>query len=181
MPRQKLIFPVREPSGKASRAAASDMKACSPGEVKRLRDAALAGMAAQEWGTELGRLFLAGKIGAPLFEAGKRFTVLLADYRVATGAPSPSAKAASYFRGGQSHPVDPDSEDGKKEAARHVKTVASMSEVHAVLIGAGKLPEHAVMSVCGYDEAPVGETGLIALNDGLLWIAKYWGLIVERK
>src|SRR5262249_5216639 len=87
MPRQKRVElgVARDPNGRRARARNAGDPA--PAQVKRLRDAALAGLQSQEWGSELGRLFLAGKIGPELYAAGRRWGECVARYRAALGAP----------------------------------------------------------------------------------------------
>lgn len=74
---------IREPNGRlkretrqAAKATAKDMGGVSPGQIKRLRDMALAGVRDSIWGTVLGQLFLTNAITASQFEAGKRWANL---------------------------------------------------------------------------------------------------------
>ncbi len=59
-----MLSVAREPNGRRSRVLTRSAPQFAPTEVKRLRDAALAGMQNPEWGSELGRLLLAGKLEA---------------------------------------------------------------------------------------------------------------------
>lgn len=169
-------FVVRELNGRASRSDPYAVKACSPAEVRRLRDAALAGMADERWGTELGRLFLSGKISAPLFEAGKRWRDAAQEYHEAILAPAQNPKAHSFERRGHSHPLDPGTAAGMVEAADHRVTVDEFLKWHAELSDAGSAVERETRAVCERDEAPVGESGLNALDIGLRRLSGLMGL-----
>ena len=75
MSRRKSLA-LREPNGRPQR----PPELPPPSEVRRLRDAALSGMRDSTWGTELGRLYLVGKITATMFAAGKRWGELAVMY-----------------------------------------------------------------------------------------------------
>lgn len=102
MSRRKAIA-KREPNGRIQR----DPPLPPPSEVRRLRDAALSGMRDPTWGTELGRLYLVGKITATMFAAGKRWGELASQYSQALCSPAPDPKAICLERMGGS-PIDPD-------------------------------------------------------------------------
>lgn len=179
--KHKLV-PVREPNGRLSRASEDAVGAISPVAVKRLRDAALRGMADAEWGTEAGRLYLDGKINGPSFEAAKRWNRLVAAYHRAIGATQPYPKAMSFKRSEPSHEPSEESDAGKKQIKRDKQIIDDMREAHAVLLlGAGKIAEHAVRAVCEENETTVGTTGLDGLQRGLGWLAQHWGLTESRK
>lgn len=175
------LTPVREPSGRLSRASAAAVDAVSPAEAKRLMVAALAGVQAQEWGTEIGRLFLAAKVDQYEFEAGKRWGRLVVAYHQSIGARPPYPKAMIFNRVDPSPEPDPDSEAGKRRTKDAKNIIADMREAHGVLIGAGKLAEHAVRSVCESNESPVGVVGLENLQKGLNWLASHWGLVPQTR
>ena len=61
----------------------------SPIAIKRLTDAAVAGLRDASWGTMLGRIYLAGKISAGEYSAGRRWAALVAEYAVACQGPRP--------------------------------------------------------------------------------------------
>lgn len=176
--KSKLVV-VREPNGRMSRSVAKELDAISPTEVRRLVDAALCGLRDQQWGTELGRLFLLKKIDVTQYEAGKRWARLVACFHKATAAPPPNPKAHTFASGGRSHEPDPDSEEGQKIAELDVEIIASMREAHAVLIGAGKLAENAVRMICELDQVPYGALMMNALRTGLDWLALHWGLTTQ--
>lgn len=177
--RKSGLFMVREPNGRPSRQEPTT-KQCSPGEVRRLRDAAMTSMRDPEWGTQIGRLFLEGKLTADRFEAGKRWAAKVAAYHKAILA-RPNAPAIAIEGRGHSHPIDPGSEAGQLEAIKDLTAISEMEEAHAVLIGAGMLAEQAVRHTCEQDEAPVGTEGLNSLDIGLLWLSSYWGLTTAPK
>ena len=86
------------PSGRLSRA--GEQEEISPALVRRLRDQALNSVKDPEWGTELGRMFLFGKIEAPLYAAGKRWAGLAANYYRAIGAPFSGCTVGPVTAGG---------------------------------------------------------------------------------
>lgn len=176
--KSKLIL-IREPSGRPARS--EEQKETAPAQVKRLRDAALAGMADAEWGTELGRLYLINKITAPMYSAGKRWAERARRYRWAINCPPDSPRSSSAERSGFSSPPDPDSERGLGEAKTDSEAVKVFLEAHAVLLGAGLLAERAVRSLCEDDVVMAGEIHSIALHKGLLWLVDHWQLTEAPK
>lgn len=179
--RMKLVR-AREPSGRVSRATADDIDAVSPTAAKRLRDAAARGASDMEWGTEIGRLFLAGEITAPEYEAAKRWGRLVARWHRAIGAyhpyPGPGPVAFLGTVRGRDAGDDPhvDSKEGKKLRAERMHTIDEMQEAHAILIGAGMMAEAAVRGTCEANENTTALYGLGNLKRGLNWLAKWWGL-----
>jgi hypothetical protein len=174
MPRKnKLELSVaREPSGRRARARnASDP---APAQVKRLRDAALAGLQSQEWGSELGRLFLAGKIAPELYAAGRRWVECMSRYHAALGAPPPCPPPIPFERSTTTAAPDPASEPGLRQAAREIEAVRELREAQAAMRQAGVLAERVVRSVCEQDLAPCGTRELDALGRGLLALAQFW-------
>ena len=164
--RRNLVH--RQPNGQPRRTA----QLPPPSEVSRLRDAALAGMRDSVWGTSLGRLFLAGKITATQFSAGKRWSELSAKYSVACGGPKPARSAALDPDGGS--PADPDSLQGRREARRHGLTVERYLAASKVLKGAGGLSWRVVVAVCDQNLAPAGVVEVNALRVGLQALASFW-------
>jgi hypothetical protein len=148
--------------------------------VKRLRDAALAGLQSEEWGSELGRLFLAGKIGPDLYAAGRRWMECAAHYRAALGAPLPHPRAVPLERGNASAAPDPDSEAGRRQAARELAAMRELREAQAVLRDAGVLAERVVRSVCEHDQAACGAREHDALARGLQSLARFWRMTGAR-
>lgn len=175
------IVPVREPNGRLSRAAAEAVGACSPAEVRRLRDAALKGMQAPEWASEIGRLFLSGKLTEDQYEAAKRWGRLVINYHIAIGSPKPFPKTATFLQEPKGHEPDSESDEFKRRAKWASEIVLDMQEAHAVLISVGKLAEHSVRKICEDDQAPVGELALLNLIDGLRWLSLHWGITQQAK
>lgn len=169
----KLVL-IREPNGRASRSA--EEKETAPAQVRRLRDAALAGMADEQWGTELGRLFLAGQITPPMYAAGKKWAERARRYQSAINCPPASPKSCAAEDGGFSEPPDPDSVRGEEVASSDSLAVRAFQEAHAILCAAGLLAERAVRGVCERDEVMAGDIHRAALHRGLHWLVDYWGL-----
>jgi hypothetical protein len=167
--RKNLAF--REPSGKVQR----EPQLPPPSEVRRLRDAALVGMRDPTWGTEIGRLYLAGKITAMAYAAGKRWAELAVLYSRALCSPPPDPKAVCFDRAGGDS-LDPDSYEGRKEARRHERAIASFLDAHAALKSTSATSERVVRRVCERNEMLAGHESLLALSRGLEALAGFWGL-----
>lgn len=174
MSRRKTMA-QREPNGRIQR-----VKETAPTEVRRLRDAALAGMRDPLWGTELGRLYLVGKITTPMYAAGKRWGELSVKYSQALCSPSPDPKAICFDRSGGESP-DPDSYEGRKEVRRHERAVASFIDAHVALKDVSMAASRVVRSMCERNEMLLGHEGLMALSTGLSTLAGFWGLTDSRK
>lgn len=175
MSRRKSLA-EREPNGRIQRGP----QPLGAGEVKRLRDAALSGMRDLTWGTELGRLYLASKVTSIGFAAGKRWAEQAAQYSEALCSPPADPRAMDFNRSGGT-PPDPDSHEGRKEARRHERAVASFIDAHAALKSTSGAAERAVRLVCERDQMVVGHDGLLSLISGLNALADFWGLTHPRK
>lgn len=161
---------VREPNGRLQR----DEAEHAPTQVRRLRDAALRGMADARWGTELGRLFLNKKIESPMFAAGERWTKLATQYRQAIGTPR-GLRSASLERGSLGAEPDPDSPAGA-EVVTHDRMISQrFVRAHAALTKSGKLSEAAVRAVCERNEC-IGYFNLVNLTAGLSALAAHFRL-----
>jgi hypothetical protein len=178
---RSTLVPVREPNGRLQRPTAAAIGAVSPAEARRLRDAALRGMRDAEWGTELGRLFLADEIESAEFEAGKRWGRLVAAYYQAIGAKPPHPKGMTFDRTDPSPEPDADSEPGQRRLKRDRAVIEDMREAHAVLIGAGLLAERAVRGICEASDTSPHLLGLHNLRRGLQWLARHWQLVHAPK
>jgi hypothetical protein len=177
--RQKLLL-IREPNGRAQRPSTDDRE-FAPTQVKRLRDAALAGMADAEWGTAVGRLYLASKITGPMYAAAKRWTERVVKYHGAINAPPPNPKALAMGESTRGTSPDPDSPEGRQRAVKEAQAITDFLAAHSVLCAAGMIAEATVRNVCERDHHPVGPLENEALNRGLLWLADYWHLTNQRK
>ena len=182
MPKRKSLA-RREPNGRVQRepnAQRDQHRLTATSEVKRLRDAALLGMRDPLWGTEIGRLYLTGKITAAAFAAGTRWAEQAVQYSQALCSPSPDPRAVSFDRSGGDS-LDPDSYDGRREARRHERAVASFIDAHVALKSIGGASEAAVRHVCERDQMLSGHENLMALIRGLAALAGYWGLSEDRR
>jgi hypothetical protein len=175
-----MLSVAREPSGRRSRAVARSAPEYAPTEVKRLRDAALAGMQSPEWGSELGRLLLAGKLEPELYAAGQRWAECATRYRQALDAPRPNPPAAGFEPKSRATALDPASSAGQKQTAREIAAIGALQEAQAALRAAGVLAERVVRRVCEHDEAVCGTNELVALQRGLLALALFWGMMRRR-
>jgi len=161
--RKNRLVTARTASGQLSRA--GRQRELPPAQVKRLRDAAMAGLRDPEWGTELGRLYLEGTITAAMYAAGKDWREKAARYTKTLGH-FPVRSLLVENRGG-SMPPDIDTIEGQKQARREANAMERFFEAHAILLSAGKMAEATVRRLCEHDEGPCGMAELIALRNGL--------------
>ena len=165
---RKRSMVEREPNGRAQRE-----REYPPNQIKRLRDAAMAGLRDAEWGTELGRLYLNEVITSAMYAAGKRWREWAASYHHAIGVFPVRSASAELGRGGQQ--PDPDSDEGRKIAQREADAAERFFAAHAVLVSdAGA--EYAVRAVCERNETPAGFEALRKLRKGLLALVVHWDL-----
>jgi len=167
MSRRKHLA-VRKPSGQTR----MQMQLTPPAEVKRLREAALAGMRSAEWGTMLGRMYLEDKITSVQFSVGKRWADLVAEYSEACCSPRAPRSAKLDADGGSV--LDPDSAKGRREVRRHERMVESYLDGVQVLNRAGRMVAFVVKNVCVMDLAPAGFNETEALRVGLQALAAFW-------
>lgn len=176
-----VSIPVREPNGRRSRSLEPIPVNSSPGEVKRLRDAALRGMAAPEWGTELGRLLLDGKLEPMHYEAGKRWARVIESYYLATGIPRPYPPALAIFSGRGGKAPDPDSIKGRRRRQQENDDILAKELAHEVLMREGRLAARTVRRLVEHDEAPDSLAALSAAREGLRMLARHWHLHLPAK
>ena len=169
MARKKRFVTSREPSGRIQR---EQHPAAS--EVRRLRDIAVRDSRREEWGTELGRLYLEGSITAIMYAAGKRWRESATNYGKAIGVFP--VRGASLERGSRSSPPDPDSEEGQSQALREANAAEVFFEAHAVLVAVGMGAEMAVRKLCEDDSSLVGMRELINARSGLARLAEHYRL-----
>lgn len=160
----------RASRGKAAGNGAPQAPAAS--EVHRLRSAALAGMRDAIWGSTLGWLYLSGKLTSSQFTAGLRWASLATQFASSVQAPS-GARSAKLERTGGT-PVDPDTQEGRQEAARHESAALEYAGAVNMLNLAGELPKAAVRHVCEQNLMPRGAKELDGLVMGLHVLASYW-------
>lgn len=150
-----------------------------------MRDAAARNVSMAEWGTELGQLYLQGKLGEPganheshaLYEAGKRWGRLKRALDEADGISS-GVRSGSVVDRGRGHPPEIDQRSIERsltlnadfdDACKHIKEG----------VGAGYL--RAVRWTCEDDRCPSGHQGLHELRVGLRALAQYWGLVPKTR
>lgn len=171
--RKVRLVVVREKNGRISRS--GEAKELPAVAIKRLRNAALAGMADARWSTELGRLYLSEKIKEHMFIAGERWAETAKRYDQAVAAPSPTPRSANLERGAQAHDPDPDSEAGAQIIQHDQLIIAAFNKAHKALVEAGKLAEKVVRALCERDEF-IAEYELPHLVNGLTALAAHWRL-----
>jgi hypothetical protein len=165
----------RTASGQLSHA--GEEREFAPTQVKRLRDAALQRMAAPEWGSELGRLYLQGRITSTMYAAGKHWSELAHNYRNAIGVFP--VRGSTGERSGNSHPIDPGSDRGAKIARREADQAERFFLAHAVLVRveAASL----VRALCEDNQAPCGSNELMRVRKGLNALTAHWNLTHNGK
>jgi hypothetical protein len=143
----------------------------SPGYVRRLRDAALRRMEAPEWGSEMGRLYLEGKLNHAQFAAGKWWTMLAARYADALSL-KPHPRPVALERGSVGHQCDPDSERGMEMSKIQKRNIQRYLDAYMVLQKCGAVVVQAVRDLCEYDQSPVGHYQFTKLVEGLNVLAR---------
>jgi hypothetical protein len=141
-----------------------------------MRDAAASKMADPLWGTETGRLFLAGQLAASQFESARRWGRLVGEWYRATGSPLPYPPAPG---GGHSHLGDDppvDTRAGRVLRDARLAVIAEMTAAANALGEAGSDAARAVRACCEANEVHVGHVGLINLRAGLDRLARHWRL-----
>ena len=131
-----------------------------------------AGLRDASWGTMLGRIYLAEKISASEYAAGKRWAALTAEYAVACQAPRAPTTVLLDAVGGR--PPDPDSEIGRKEVKRHEKANREYLDGRHALRLAGRNAEAVVEATVVLDQACTCFDEIKALRDGLGALATMW-------
>lgn len=170
----------REPNGRLSRATKKQIEAKNPNEMKRLRDAAILGMRDPLWGSEIGRLFLRGRIDEVQFEAGKRWRNLVDTWRKNQVGPQidPKSGLAVLFvenKGrGRDRTYDPD------VVAATQETDLALRHALDALNEAGQLESRTVRDCCELDIPIVGLSEIWWLRDGLDALASHWRLNAKR-
>jgi hypothetical protein len=169
MSRRKHLAP-RYLNGKTRPALKTELM--SPAEVRRMAEAAQAGLRDAMWGTTIGRLYLTGKVSASEYGAAKRWVELVAGYSTACQSPQPPRTAVLDATGGT--PIDPDSISGIKQARQHERATASYLPGRHALRLAGPTAERVVGDVVELGQAPAGQGELEALRTGLQSLSRWW-------
>jgi hypothetical protein len=179
--RKATRLPRREPSGRPSRAEAVD-PAISPTAAKRLLNEAARDVSRAEFGTEIGRLFMAGKLSPAQYTAARHWNNLLVDWYHAIGAPfpyeAPGPIAALGTGRGASVSEDPpvDSKAGRRMLEARRRIMDRMLQAEAVLDQGGPFVKLVVRSVCERDATLAGHDELLQLRDGLTRLVRHWRL-----
>jgi hypothetical protein len=168
MGRRNKLITAREPNGRIQRS-----PTVAPSEAKRIRDEAVRKSRQSEYGSELGRLWLDDKITAPMYEAGKKWVIVAVAYSMALLSPSANPRSLNVGSGGESHPVDPDSPQGEREAKFHRKAISTYLDAVDSMSRANWA---AVETVCDKNLALAGYQQLLDLRHGLLILASRWNL-----
>ena len=146
----------------------------SPAAIRRLRDAALMGMADPQWGTVAGLFFLNKRIDEVEYQAAKRFGDLHAQYISVIGGPRPP-KTSTGERPSKSAQIDVDTELGEAEAQRHVTIMNNYNDVHTALLMISPAAESDLIRFCSVPgESPAGYAAMIRVRDGLRALATLW-------
>lgn len=150
----------------------------SPAAIRRLRNAALMGMADQQWGTMAGLFFLSKKIDEVEYETAKRFGDLHSRYVSVIGGPRPP-KTSTGERPARAMQIDVDTEQGEAEAKRHVAILTSYNDAYSLLQSIGPSTEADMIRFCSVPgESPSGHAGLLRIKDGLRALAGLWNVRV---
>lgn len=170
---RKAQVGIREPNGRLSRAAKKLLGSDSVNEIYRVRAAALAGAGDKRWGTQLGRLFLEGKISGEQYGAGRSWDQLMERWRKIHCGPrfNPKAGLANLQRVSGSGPSL-----GADEADQREEIVTQMVDDAICSFGRGASDPllWAVRECVELDQAPVGLGGWMLLYDGLAHLAEWW-------
>lgn len=144
----------------------------TPALATRARDAALAGMIDQHWGSPIGQLFLRKEISAVQFDAASKYAHLRAASDKEQGLPFRAARAINY-------------------AALKIRTSADENTGNKTVIDACKEAEQAVgkntealkaLQMVVIEEAwPAGYEQRRALIIGLDRLCIHWGLTRQGK
>ena len=146
----------------------------SPAIVKRLRSAAILGMADPHWGSVAGLWYLQKVIDDSEYEAAKRFGDLHAQYIGVIGGPRPP-KTSTGERMSKSQNVDVDTHQGDLEAQRHIAVMTKYNDVHTALLTLSPLTEAELIRFCAMPgETPTGHEGIIRIRAGLRALADLW-------
>lgn len=147
----------------------------APSAVKRLADAAIAGMRDAEWGTVIGRYYLTKKLTSLEYATGKRWALTSADYTRHFGLTSPDPKSIAIGAPSRGEPPDPDSDAGQAMAKTAAKARKRFEEAHKALLKCGMQAESAVRRLCeGIGETPTGHEQFLHAKRGLKALADFW-------
>lgn len=149
------------------------MAAISPAQARRMRDMAALSVSMQEYGTEIGRLFMAAKIKSYQYEVARRWARLTTAYHQAMSAPH-SIASGSLIGSGREQSPDPESEAGLRLSKEERDVVQSWQRAHETLLASGH--NRAVRDCCEHDAPIVESVALSSLRAGLDALALLWGV-----
>lgn len=146
----------------------------SPAAIRRLRDAALAGMADPQWGTMAGLFYLSKRIDDTEYAAAKRFGDLHSQYISVIGGPR-HPKTSTGERQSPSAQIDVDTEMGEAEAVRHRIIMTNYHDAHMALLMVCPSVEADLIRFCSVPgESPSGYAAVIRVKNGLKALASLW-------
>jgi hypothetical protein len=164
---------IREPNGRLSRSAKKLLGSDSVNEIYRVRAAALSGAGDRRWGTQLGRLFLEGKITGEQYGAGMGWDRVITRWRAIHCGPqfNPKSGLAVLFRvsGGGASIGDIVADPVEIETTELVDDVIGSFDR-----GISDPTLVAVRECVELDQMPVGFGGKLLLDDGLNHLADLW-------
>lgn len=167
---------AREANGRASRKLAADSPgAYHPALIRRITDAAIAGMTDPFYGTALGNAYLRGLITTQQCAAGREWDRAYAAYLSAIGAPSPNPKSNAIGDSVRGMEPDPDSFEGMRRRRREIAEISRFHAMETVLYSCGLLIAAATRTLCesreivscSYEDLGRAKIGLQALHDHL--------------
>jgi hypothetical protein len=146
----------------------------SPAAIKRLRSAAILGMADPQWGSVAGLCYLQKMIDDIEYEAAKRFGDLHAQYIGVIGGPR-APKTSTGERPTRAAEIDVDTEQGDREAKRHITVMTRYNDAHTALLMVSPATEADLIRFCAMPgESPTGYEGMVRVRSGLRTLAALW-------
>lgn len=147
----------------------------APAAIKRLADAAVAGMADSFWGTSLGMALLKKQITSKECSTGKIWDETYRAYLRAIDSPAPDPRSLVIGEPSRGQPPDPDSFAGVIVSKKDAATVKRFLAMERVLNDCGLLISSATRELCesknvkscSYDDLRRAKIGLAALAEHL--------------
>ena len=147
----------------------------APAAIKRLADAAIAGMADSFWGTSLGMALLKKKISTKECATGKIWDETYRAYLRAIDCPAPDPKSLIIGEPSRGQPPDPDSIAGVIISKKDIATVKRFLSMERALNDCGLLISSATRELCesksvrscSYEDLQRAKIGLAALSEHL--------------
>jgi hypothetical protein len=149
----------------------------SPTLMRRIIDRARHDATDARLGTQLGRLYLEGKISDVLFRVGTRFAELRHRWRAVHGIRQPSPRSAALGAVSATPPDD----DPQRVSAIDAAEAGARSAIMSAHGYRGEALFGAVVRICDHDRAPAGVADLRMLEAGLTALAIDWGMVTGQK